>query len=291
MKTISLLLVISIFAVVDKSSIANEASIQVESLKLGIFPRRGAVTTDKMFQPLVQSLSEQLNITISLETTHDFASFWQKVAKQEYDIVHFNQYHYVKSHAKYGYQVIVQNVELGHDTIAGAILVRRDSQINSLQDLKGKKIVFGGGRGAMQAYITATYLLRLAGLKQGDYFEHFALNPPKASIATYYRQATAAGAGNYVLDLPFVKKQINTDEMKYLAVSQPMAHLPWAVKQSMPKKQMIQLKEAMIDLVNSKKGKDILKAARIDKFLPVTDRDYRPHREIINKVLAENYFP
>ncbi len=274
-----------------KSTLANEPLIQKDSLKLGIFPRRRAETTKKMFLPLAQSLSEQLNTPITLETTHDFASFWEKVSNQEYDIVHFNQYHYVKSHANFGYRVIVQNVELGYSKIAGALLVRRDSEIKSLQDLKGKKIVFGGGRGAMQAYITATYLLRQAGLNKGDYFEQFALNPPKACIATYYRQAAAAGAGNYVLDLPNVKKQIDTKKMKYLAVSKPMAHLPWAVKQSMSDERAQQIKQAMIKLVESKKGKVILQSAHITKFLPVIDRDYNTHREIIKNVLEEDFFP
>ena len=291
MKSIVFLLSISFLLCVEKAAHAGEPSVQAETIKLGIFPRRRANVTAKMFQPLVQSLSEELNIAITLETTHDFASFWEKVAKQEYDIVHFNQYHYIKSNANYGYQVIVQNVELGYDKIAGALLVRRDSQINSVQDLKGKKIVFGGGRGAMQAYIAATYLLRQAGLNKGDYFEQFALNPPKACIATYYRQAAAAGAGNYVLDLPNVKKQINVDEMKYLAVSELMAHLPWAVKQSMPSEQATKIKDAMINLINSENGKKILQSAHITKFQSVTDHEYDAHREIIKNVLQEDFFP
>ena len=274
-----------------KAAPSNEVQVKTDKLKLGIFPRRRAQATAEMFQPLAKLLSEQLNITISLETTHDFASFWDRVAKQEYDIVHYNQYHYVKSHAKYGYRVIVQNVELGHNKIAGALLVRRDSNISSIQDLKGKKIVFGGGRGAMQAYITATYLLRQAGLNNGDYFEQFALNPVKAVIATYYRQAAAAGAGNYVLDLSFVKRQIETNEMKYLAIGEPTAHLPWAVKHSMSDKRTAQIKNVMITLANSENGKKILQSAQVSRFQPVTDREYNTHREIIKNVLQEDFFP
>ena len=186
---------------------AREAEGIVPELKLGIFPRRSAQITERMFRPLSDELSKKLGTKVLLETTHDFASFWDNVANKRYDIVHYNQYHYLKSHNQFGYQVFAQNVEFGHKQIAGAILVRRDSGIETPADLKGKTIVFGGGRSAMQAYITATYLLRQAGLKQGDYFEQFALNPPKACIATYYRKAAAAGAGNYVLELPNIKIQ------------------------------------------------------------------------------------
>jgi phosphonate transport system substrate-binding protein len=156
-------------------------------------------------------------------------------------------------------------------------------------DLKGKTVVFGGGRGAMMAYITATYLLRQAGLKKGDYFEQFALNPPKACIATFYRKATAAGAGNYVLDLPHVKKQIDVDEMKYLSVSEKMAHLPWAVSNSVDPKTEQQLQTILVHLNGTKTGREVLKKAKITRFKSASDTDYDLHREIIKSVLGEEY--
>ena len=274
------------------SSLASPSSSEEKvsskpELRLGIFPRRNAKITAKIFQPLVDQLTEKLNVEVVLETTHDFASFWDNVANRRYDIVHYNQYHYLKSHKQFGYRVIAQNVEFNHKSIAGAILVRRDSGINSARDLKGKTIVFGGGRGAMQAYITATYLLRKAGLKQGDYFEQFALNPPKACVAAYYRKAAAAGAGNYVLELPQVKKQIDVEEMKYLEVSEQMAHLPWAVKDTTDKEFQNKIQSTLVDLYKSAAGKKILKAAMITQILPATDKDYDTHREIVKAVLNE----
>jgi len=260
----------------------------LNELKLGVFPRRGEKMTRKMYAPLVEELSRSLGIKVVLETSHDFASFWENVTRKRFDIVHYNQYHYVNSHKHYGYRVFAQNVELGNQKIAGAILVRADSDINSLQDLKGKKIVFGGGRRAMQAYIATTHMLRNAGLKKGDYIEQFALNPPKATIATFYRQAAAAGAGNYVLDLPNVQKQIDVSEMKYLAVSDRLAHLPWAVKQTMSDDLASSIQSIMVNLSNTNEGNTILKQARVNKFLSANDTDYDQHREIIKSVLGED---
>ena len=259
-----------------------------DALKLGIFPRRGEQQTRTIFQPLVDALSDALDRKVVLETAHDFVSFWDKISDQQYDVVHYNQYHYLKSHINFGYRVIAQNVEFGKQGIAGAIVVRNDDSIDSLLDLKGKKIVFGGGRRAMQAYIATTYLLRQAGLKQGDYFEQFALNPPKACIATYYQQAAAAGAGNHVLELEYVKREIDVDKMKYLAVGEEIAHLPWAVKQSISDDLAEKIQDIMVNLHNSEQGREILEAAHITKLVPATDADYNPHRKIIKSVLNEN---
>lgn len=276
------LLISGVSAAQSVESVKNESV-----LRLGIFPRRNMQVTDRMFRPLSEKLSSVTGMNVLLETTHDFASFWENVSNKQYDIVHYNQYHYLKSHKHFGYQVFARNVEFNHDKIAGAILIRKDSGINSIQDLKGKTIVFGGGRGAMMAYITATYLLRQAGLKEGDYFEQFALNPPKACIATYYRKATAAGAGNYVLELPNVRQKIDTSEMRYLATSKKMAHLPWAVKKTVPTELREKLLNAMVGLADTKEGRVILKAASITKIIPAADKDYDSHREIVKSVLNE----
>jgi len=281
---IALLLVLSLVHA-DGIALAEEAD---NSVRMGIFPRRSSELTNAMFTPLARGLSEALGRPVKIETAHDFATFWQHVTEQRYDIVHYNQYHYVRSHKDHGYKVIVQNVEYGQSKIAGAILVRKDSGINNLSELKGKKIAFGGGRRAMQAYIMTTYLLRQAGLKEGDYFEQFALNPSKACIATYYLQTAAAGAGDYVLNLPVVQNEIDVDEMKYLAISEKLAHLPWAIRAGMDNELELQIQQYMTDLKNTAQGQAILKSAELTDLIHAEDQDYDPHRHIIKVVLDED---
>lgn len=286
MNRISFIAVLA-FALVsaDHAVLAQEAG---EPIRMGIFPRRNTETTYTMFKPLADGLSQSLGRKVELETSHDFVSFWQQVEKQRYDIVHYNQYHYVRSHKDYGYQVIVHNVEFGQGKISGAILVRKDSGINSLADLKGKKIAFGGGRRAMLAYIVTTYLLRNAGLNEGDYFEQFALNPTKACMATYYHQTAAAGAGDYVLDLPGVQQEIDVNELKYLAVGEKLAHLPWAVRKDHTTELATKIQKYLISLKETSQGQAILDAAGLTDMAPAQDSDYDPHRRIIKAVLGED---
>ncbi len=261
-----------------------------DPLRVGIFPRRHPELTRELFQPLSDYLAAALGRPVELETTADFASFWQNVEQRRYDLVHFNQYHYVRSHKEHGYRVIVRNEEFGHSDISAAVLVRKDSGIQRLDDLRGKKVVFGGGRTAMVSYIAATHLLNEAGLKQGDYFEQFALTPPKACIATFYRQAAAAGAGSYVLDLPKVKNEIDVGEMTYLAVGTPLAHLPWAVKADMDEATAQNIQRILVALRDSDAGQAVLRQARLTALVAAADRDYDRHREIVHAVLGERYW-
>lgn len=258
-------------------------------LVLGVFPRVDALETNRMFQPLAQHLSEATGHKVALETAKDFESFWRAVSQKRYDLVHYNQLHYVKSHKEQGYQAILKNVEQGQATLGAALLVRSDSGIRSVADLRGKKIIFGGDRSAMQAYVITTYLLRKGGLKKGDYVEEFSKNPPNAVMAVHFKQADAAGAGDHVLDIPSLGKQIDVRQMKYLATGEQLPHLPWAVRDDMPRDIRQNIQQTMAGLSKSAEGKEMLKRMGYDGFLPTSDAEYDKHRQIIREVLGEDY--
>lgn len=261
-------------------------AVAEDGLLMGVFPRRNATITAKFFSPLADYLSQQLGKPVTLVTAKDFKSFWKGVKEKRYDIVHYNQYHYVKS-AK-DYQVVACNVENGRDVIAGALYVRRDSGISKISQLRGHNIIFGGGRDAMMSYIVPQYLLRKGGLAGTDYKTSFASNPPNAVLAVYFQQADAGGAGDVVMNLPTVTKIANPDELKYLAVSEPIKHLPWVVRRDMPKALQQKIQKLMTGLSGSERGRDILKMAHLDGMRAANDSDYDKIRDIIREALPTN---
>jgi phosphonate transport system substrate-binding protein len=257
-----------------------------DPLVLGIFPRRDAVTTAKLFRPLSSYLEKTLGMPVKLEMSSDFDSFLTHLDERRYDMVHLNPYDYISIHGSLKYDALVQNEEFGEKTIKGAIYVHRDSGIQRLEQLRGKRILFGGGPRAMMSYIVPTYLLRLAGLKQGVYQESYAINPPNAVLALYLKQADAAGAGEVVRRLPIVTSKIDVSQLDVIAQSEPLPHLPWAVKREMPETLKLRIRELLIGLKDSEEGRKILKRARLSAFNPVQDSDYDPHRKIVDSLHA-----
>lgn len=272
---------------------AEKASAEKSNAKplvIGIFPRRNPSTTLKLFTPLAKYLEQKLGREVAIRTAKNFKDFWGHLQKGEYDVVHFNQYHYVKSHKELGYKVILQNEEFGSQKLSGAIYVRSDSNINSLADLKGKKIGFGGGKLAMISYIAPSALLKKAGLTAGtDYFEQFAKNPPVSVLSTFHKKFDAGGAGDVVIKLGVVTNKIDTKQMKILAKTDPLAHIPWAVKGDMSDELSQQIQKSMLELNNSESGKAILKKAKLTGIHAANDDDYNPHREMIKFVTGQSY--
>jgi phosphonate transport system substrate-binding protein len=274
--TLLLLIAITTFAPVIQAA--------DDPLIMGVFPRRNAAETTRMFTPMADYLGEQLGRKVNLVTARDFESFWQGVTERRYDIVHYNQYHYIRS--AQNYQVVAHIEESGKSTIAGALYVRKDSGITALAQLRGRTVLFGGGEDAMISYITNRYLMLQAGLKKEDFKSLFAVNPPNSILAVYSRQADAAGAGDGVLDLPLVKKAVNPDELSALAVSAPLLQLPVAVKRAMPAKLRTSIQSILVNLKNSEAGNQVLKSAVMTGMGKAEDRDYDPHRKIVRAVMG-----
>ena len=238
---------------------------------------------------MARYLSQQLGQEVVLETTKSFPEFWRNVQQRRYDIVHFNQYHYILSHQSYGYDVVAANKELNSSTIAGSLIVRKDSGINQVSDLKGKTILFGGGRRAMQSYISATWLLRKGGLQVGNYIEKFAVNPPNTIISTFFKRADASGSGDAVMRLDNVRKRIDISQLKFLAKTEQMVHLPWAVRNDLPVELKLKIQTVLTKLSSTSEGKKVLSSANLDGLLAVVDSDFNKHRKIITDVYGDDY--
>lgn len=258
-----------------------------EPLVLGAFPRFAATVVHDALDPLAKYLSVELGREVKLETTKDQNSFAEAIASKRYDIVHFNQLNYVESHEKYGYDVIAINEEFGKATVAGALVVRKDSGIKNIADLRGKTIVFGGGPKAMIAYIANVALLQRAGLKKGDYKEEFAKSPVNAMTAVFHKQAIAGGTGDIGLKAQAGNEVLDVDELSFLAIGEQLPHLPWAVKTTMNPELAKKIQDALLKVKSSKDGAEILKAAHLTNLLPAKDSDFDPVRKMIKEVAAD----
>ncbi|MEA1888540.1 MAG: PhnD/SsuA/transferrin family substrate-binding protein, partial [Pseudomonadota bacterium] len=243
-------------------------------LRIGIFPRRSVAVTTKMFTPLAEYLAEQLDRKVSIDVPPDMPAFWSRLENGDYDLVHLNQYHYVRANAKSGWQAILKNEEFGEGNIAGALWVLKESDIKRIDDLRGKLIVFGGGDHAMVASIMTRDLLQQAGLSGDSYIGMATLQPLKSIISVYYKQADAAGVADLVVKFPIIRKKIDISKLRLLAKSKSLAHLPWAIRGDMEVNEKDKIKNSLLSLNDSSNGKSVLESAGMTGIRPVLDRDY-----------------
>jgi phosphonate transport system substrate-binding protein len=255
-----------------------------DALTMGVFPRRNFAETSRLFTPMADYLSERLGRKVNLVTSKNFEAFSKAVTERRYDIVHYNQYHYINSAQTY--DVIAHIEEFNKGTIAAVIYVNKESDITSLAQLRGRTIIFGGGQDAMVSYIANLHQLLEGGLKKGDFKTVFAVNPPNAVVALSRGQADAAGVGDGVLQSPGVKEAIGSTSFRALATSELLLQLPFAVRRDMAPELRASIQAILVSLKDSEAGRQVLKAALLTGMAKANDRDYDPQRKMVERVLG-----
>jgi phosphonate transport system substrate-binding protein len=281
----------SLIALVLALVIATSQGIADQrTLTIGVFPRHSESTTLKMFTPLAQYLRERLGLPVELLSATDFPAFWDLLKAGRVDVVHYNQYHYLKAHKLFGHRVILRNEEAGKASIRALIVARGDSALNSIEDLKGRRVLFGGGHDAMVSYILASDVLHQHGLPAGDYLEVFSNTPVGAARDLFFGQADAAGIADLVLTVDATPwKTLSAPPPRILAASEPIALHPWAVTPRVDQDLAERLTRVLLELNNSRAGREILHQAQLTGLRAASDQDYDPVRNIVARVLGEHY--
>lgn len=110
---------------------ADQASYQ-----FGVFPHLAAGQIENVFAPMAADLSRAIGRTVGLKTKPTFEAFMEELDGQVYDIAFVQPFDYVWAHDKHGYIPLARRGE----PLTGLIVVKTDSPLRSLGELKGKKI-------------------------------------------------------------------------------------------------------------------------------------------------------
>ena len=127
---------------------AAPAAPQGDTLTLGVFPYISANQMMEQLSPLCKRIEEALGKKVILVSAPDFMTYVERTTKGEYDLVLTAAHMGSLAEKRDGWQRIVQS---GQKT-AAVLLVRQESSVQRLEDLRGRKITVGNRR-------SLTYLL------------------------------------------------------------------------------------------------------------------------------------
>jgi phosphonate transport system substrate-binding protein len=186
---------------------------------------------------------------------------------------------------KLGVEPIARPVNLdGSSTYHGYLFVRRDSGINDMKDMKGKKMAF------VEKATTAGFIFPVAYLKQNGvpdfkkYFSeyYFAGSHDAAIYAVLDRKADIGAAKHSIYDrLRKVEPRVD----KELVVLEESAKVPsngLCVRKGLEKDIIRKLKEALLNIDKDPEGKAVLEHFGAIKFIATTVADYRPVFDLAN---------
>lgn len=241
-----------------------------DDLTFGVYTSDKPTAMYKKFSPIVNYLQEYLNnhgfdTVIKLKILSSYDAAINGLAKGEFDFGRFGPASYILAKEKNNkIQLLCMEHKKGKKRFKGVFVVRKDSSMTSLADLKGKKIAFGDKNSTIGRFLAQAALIQ-AGIKAEDLSDWKYLD-------RHDKVALAVAVGSYdagpVKENTF-KKYAETRNLKSLSEF-PNVTKPWIARAGLDLQIFNALRRGLLEL----KEKAVLKALKQDGFLPATDSDY-----------------
>lgn len=210
-----------------------------QALEIGVFPAFSTRTILSTYQPLRDYLADRLKRPVVLVTAPDYRTFIARTQRGEYRVVvtapHFARLAQVEA----GYVPLVRVKR----ELRGIIVVRRESSIASVADLRGKTV----GAPDELAIITmlGEQLLRAQGLEPGkdvDVRHYTSFN--SAMLAVHSGKTSAAlTAPTALAQMPVEVR----DSLREIATTAAVPHVMYLAHPQVPPEEVRQLRELLMD--------------------------------------------
>lgn len=120
----------------------GQRSAMAKEYVLAVLPQKPALTMFANWNPLVVQLSRASGATIRLKVYEEMLEFEGDVAKGVADFIYASPTQTVLARQRQGYIPMVRGSRL----LRGALFVRADSPVRSVQELEGKTVAFVGAK-------------------------------------------------------------------------------------------------------------------------------------------------
>lgn len=250
----------------------------------GVHPLHNPERLFQVYGPMIDYLNAHLTgVTFKLEASRSYAEFEKKLYAGHFHFALPNPYQTVNS-LKHGYLVFGK---MGDDrNFRGIILIRRDSNIQNVLDLKGKGVSFPAPT-ALAATMMPQYFLHTHGLNVNSDIKTVYAGSQESSIMNVYLGVVAAGA---TWPPPWIAFSRERPEIaRELVVKWETDSLPnngLVARRDVPATLVRRVSDLLFSLHEHPEGKEILARMPLSRFEPATDATYEPVRQFLRTFSA-----
>ena len=258
---------------------ATKSRDQSKEYVVGVHPLHNPRRLMESYGPILKYINIRIpEARFRLEPASSYDEFDKKLFSGYYDLAMPNPYQTVRS-IRHGYHVFAK---MGDDEeFRGIILVRKDSGIHVIADLKGKAVAYPA-RTALAATMLPQYYLYMHGLDINFDIENRYVGSQESSILNVLRGHAAAAA---TWPLPWKVFSVENPEManqlevKWQTVS--LINNGWVARSDVPEPIVTKFKAQLLNLNQTDEGKRILARLPVSKFETATNDTYLPVIEFL----------
>ena len=246
-------------------------------LRVALLPDENAATLIQNAQPLKTYLEKTLNKKIEIIVTTDYSSMIEAMRFGRIEIAYFGPFSYVlaKSRAP-DIEPFAVGLERGAPTYNSILIATAGGPVKTLADVRGKPFGFGDQASTSSHLAPRAYLLKKAGLDAGKDYTPVHLGTHDAvARAVQAGQVPAGALSKAIYDTLIDRKTIDPSKVVQLDISEAIPNYPIVMQGNLA----APLKQAIRNAFLNMKDKDVLKAFRVEGFVPTDDKAYDVLRE------------
>lgn len=222
------------------------------------------------WKPVIDELEKRTGLAFNLATTLKIQDFEKAIARGEFDFAYMNPYHLVQVHDTQEYLPIVAD----KTPVRGLVVVRKDGPINEVADLNGKTVAFPS-----QNALAASLLVR----SELDQVHHVTVLPlyvgTTSSVYLHVAKDLAAAGGGAEKTLQEQGASVQA-QLRVIYTTRPCPSHPIAAHARVPKADREKVRKALLDLANTREGKEMLQKVPFQELIPVNYDDYAVMRKL-----------
>lgn len=255
-----------------KLQYSDQPPFQENIYLFGVHPLHNPKRLFEVYQPMIDFINARLQGgKLRLEASRNYAAFDKKLFDGYFDFALPNPYQTVTS-LQHGYQVFGKMAD--DENFRGIILIRKDSEIETVSDLKGKSVSYPAPT-ALAATIMPQWFLVQNGLNINHDITNHYVGSQESSIMNVYLGKTDAASTWPPPWLAFIKERPEVAEQVIVKWrTPPLLNNGLVVKKSVPKAILDQVSQSIFDLHHSAEGQKILAAMELSQYEPATNETY-----------------
>lgn len=260
---------------------SNSAFEEKKEFIFGIHPLHNPKRLHEIFGPIANYLSNNImGANFKIEASRNYAAFDKKLYARKFHFSLPNPYQTINA-LKHGYTVIGKMAD--DENFRGIFLVRKDSGINKVTDLKGQAISFPAPT-ALAATMMPQYYLQSHGLNVMQDIDIRYVGSQESSIMNVMLGNTKAGATWPPPWRALSKERPKlAQELKVIWQTEPLPNNSLLARDDINKDIVRQVTELLLNLHKDKKGKLWLNKMELSRFESATNKTYQPVREFLER--------
>lgn len=247
----------------------------------GIYAGENPNRTFEMYQPMVDYINAHLkNSELRIEASRNYHVFNKKLFSGHFDFSLANPYGVVTSIEK-GYQIFGK---MGDDDVfKGLVIVRKDSQINTIEDLRGKVISYPDSTALAAAIMPQWYFHKHKLDIEKDIKNSYVGSQESAIMNVYLKKSDAACTWPPPWT-NFIKKRPEMAEKLMVKWETPsLVNNGLVVRKDIPSHVIKEVGDILFSMHTNEEGRSILRAQGISRYEKAEGKTYEPVREFLKK--------